>query len=618
MTEALDASAPRRGLAMWWASLATSPEPLTPSERLAVALLSLLTAASRILALARTPWDWDEMLFSLALRRYSVLLHHPHPPGFPLFVLAAKAFNRAGFSAFHSLQAVNFVGAVLLFPALFFLARELRFRFVLAIVAALLFAFAPNVWFYGGTAFSDIPSIAAIVLAIALLLRGCRDDRAYLAGAVILAIATGIRAQNLVIGAAPALIATSFQWRRSVLRCVAALLLVAVIVAASYAGAVIATGSWAEYSYAVKLHQQYIAQTDSFRSPIRPPLLYLLDDFFFWPYRVLAINLPVALLAALSLIVSLVRRRGAILTMLASFGPFCLLAWLTLDHFSASRFSIGYAPLYALLAADGIDLLVSRIPRRDIVAGIAGAGLAGLMIVWTLPSLKQVRTAVSPPVAAMDWIRNNLDRSKTMLFVHEGMEPYSDWFLPDYRRRTVERAEPVPMSLSSQQQQWHVEEDLIQVPGTKLFTWPRTRLWRLARQRYFEVSIVPVRELLDFREGWYEKEEESVGHIWRWMGARSVTILPPRPGHARLYMVFYFPLDALKIPPMITVTVDDHVIDRFVANKSDMARSYEVPGNGIQPLTLVLSTDRTVNPARAHLGGDDRDLGLRLSQIEWR
>src|SRR5207253_9359993 len=154
-------------------------------------------------------------LFMLALRSYDVLKHHPHPPGFPLFIATAKVFNRIGFDSFHSLQAINFLAASAIVPAMLFLGRELRAGFRISFVSALFLAFFPNVWFYGGTAFSDVPSMVLVMLAVALLLRGCRDHRAFYAGAFVLAFAAGYRPQNLAIGFAPALLASWFQFRRN-------------------------------------------------------------------------------------------------------------------------------------------------------------------------------------------------------------------------------------------------------------------------------------------------------------------------------------------------------------------------------------------------------------------
>ncbi|MDG6146438.1 hypothetical protein NF717_12415, partial [Lactococcus formosensis] len=75
------------------------------------------------------------------------------------------------------------------------------------LLSALLLAFSPNVWFFGETAFSDVPSMVLVVFACALLLRGCRSDTAFFAGAIVLAGSAGMRPQNLAIGFAPVVIA---------------------------------------------------------------------------------------------------------------------------------------------------------------------------------------------------------------------------------------------------------------------------------------------------------------------------------------------------------------------------------------------------------------------------
>src|SRR6185503_6433350 len=135
--------------------------------------------------------------------------------------------------AFHALQCIAFCASLFLFPAMFFLAREMRVPSFTAIGASLLLAFFPNVWFYGGTAFSDVPSLVLAIVAAALLLRGCRSDGALLAGALVLGIAAGFRPQNLLIGFVPMLLA--FRHRRRTALAGAAI--VATIVMASYAAA---------------------------------------------------------------------------------------------------------------------------------------------------------------------------------------------------------------------------------------------------------------------------------------------------------------------------------------------------------------------------------------------
>ncbi|HEX2061925.1 MAG TPA: hypothetical protein VHK90_14385, partial [Thermoanaerobaculia bacterium] len=384
-------------------------EPLTRGERIAAWVLGIFAAVTRWPAASRTLWDWDEALFALALRDYDVAAHHPHPPGFPLFIGLAKLIP---LDAFHALQAIAVASSLLVFPAMFFLARELRARGFVAIAAALLLAFFPNVWFFGGTAFSDVPSMVLALFASALLLRGRRDARALLAGAVVLGIAAGFRPQNLLIGFVPFLLAFRHRWRASLIGGV----LIAIILAASYGTAAALSGGWDVYRDALQRHERYIRSVDSFLAPLHPGLLRVADDFFVRPYRAPLINAIVTILALLGLR----RTRLALLV----FGPFLLFAWLYLDFHSASRFSIAYMPLFALLAAEGI-------PRRGQAITLAVA--VAVMIAWTWPALRVVHTTPSPPVAALASIRA-LPRH-TIVYVDERLAAHAELLLPEYERR---------------------------------------------------------------------------------------------------------------------------------------------------------------------------------------
>ena len=51
---------------------------------------AVVVALTRIWARSRSLWDWDEALFSIAVGNYDVVLHHPHPPGFPLYIALAQ------------------------------------------------------------------------------------------------------------------------------------------------------------------------------------------------------------------------------------------------------------------------------------------------------------------------------------------------------------------------------------------------------------------------------------------------------------------------------------------------------------------------------------------------
>lgn len=444
-------------------TLKHAPEPLTRAERIAAWVLAIVVAATRWPAVSLTLWDWDEALFALALRDYDVVAHHPHPPGFPLFIALAKLIPLDGF---HALQSVTVCASLFVFPAMFFLARELRFSALTSMGAALLLAFFPNVWFFGGTAFSDVPSLVLALLASALLLRGCRGDASLLAGAVVLGIAAGFRPQNLLIGFVPLLLAFLHRRRTALLGAI----ITGVIVVASYAGAAAYSGGWDAYREALVKHERYIREVDSFLGPIRPGLIQVADDFFLRPYRAPLVNVVISLLAAIGLL--RLRKRAGLALLI--FGPFLLFAWLYLDFHSASRFSIGYMPLFALLAANAI-------PARALTAVVA------LLVLWTWPVLRVVHTTASPPVAAIGMIRALHDHPSDVVYVDEPLAAHAALLLPEYDRRIVRVTPPLVADPNAVL----LRHGMSMIPEALNYTIPRERLEGIARKRYFEVSVIP-------------------------------------------------------------------------------------------------------------------------------
>lgn len=578
-------------------------------ERRAVVIATVVAAISRFFAIARSPWDWDEFLFMVSLDHYDVARHHPHPPGFPLYIATAKVLHALGFDSFRSLQVISVLASLLIVPSTYWLARELGLAHRVALIAALLLAFFPNVWFYGGAAFSDVPSMLLVIVAVALLLRGRADGRAFVAGGIVLAVAAGYRPQNLVVGFAPFVLAALAQLRRSILRIAAASLLLAAIVAGSYGAAAWLTG-WQAYRDALADHRAYILKIDSWQSPVRPPLPRVADDFFVTPYHAPIVNILTTLFALVSACVSLVRRRLPILLALAAFAPFCLFAWLMLDRFSASRFSIGYAPLFALLAADGIALLA----RRPLIIDAIAAMTVAIMILWTWPALRPVRKSAAPTAAAVDWIRTHVDPRDSVVYVDEGMIPMAEWALGGYRLRYIHDAAP-PAAWAMRHAGVYLREGGSNAPGAVTFTRPRTRLWNLARRRYFEVSIT--RAVIRYGSGWYDEEGEGAV-LWRWMSGRSETILPPLRGKARLTLGYFVPLDVLgDPPPVVTVRVNGVVVDQLTASQANITREIDVDARDDANNELVIETSRVANPAKLGRGGDSRDLGLRVNLLGW-
>ena len=327
--------------------LLTPIEPLTQRQRTIAWSVGIVCALSRFLAMARTLWDWDETLFCLGMRSYDVGLHHPHPPGFPVFIAIARIVRLVVHDDFRSLQAVSLASGVLLFPAMFLLARELRLRFETAIIAAALCAFFPNVWFFGGTAFSDVPSIVLVIAAVAMLIRGCRDSEAYLIGTVLLALAIGMRPQNLLVGLWPGVVATYYRWKENWRDVIWAAVIGIVISGVAYFSAMIATGSYDRYAGAIRAHADYITRIDSWRSPERPALWRLFDRFFVKQYQSQTLSIVTSIFVLVSVIGAIRNRDRRIGMITLAFVPFAISAWLMLDRFSINRFSIGYCNTFA-------------------------------------------------------------------------------------------------------------------------------------------------------------------------------------------------------------------------------------------------------------------------------
>jgi dolichyl-phosphate-mannose-protein mannosyltransferase len=565
---------------------------MTPRQRLTFWALAVLCAVSRFLAMARSMWDWDEALFCLGMRQYDVTQHHPHPPGFPVFIGMAKILRFVIPSDFRALQALSLIAGVLVFPAMFLLARELRMRFETSIVAATLFAFFPNVWFFGGTAFSDVPSIVLVVLAVVFLFRGSESRRDYWLGTFLLALAIGIRPQNLLVGLYPGARSTLRRpWRDVAI----ALLIGIAVTGLAYGAAIYATGNVHDYMTTVRAHGDYIARIDSFRSPDRPPLWRIFDRFFIKQYESPWLSIVISIFVLVSVIGAIRKRDRSMLENFLTFGPFAIAAWLMLDRFSINRFSIGYAPMFAVFAADGIRR-ISR-ENRQLELGI-GAVLVAAFFLWTAPAFGPVRREVAPSVQAVE----EALKTNGQLFVGYSMTPFIEYLAPSVPITRVMDDRAIPMTLAPRP--ILLAEVAEPQPGGRVFTRDRWRLWSIARRHYFEVVVRPLTNIGRFGNGWSEPEQQGMDE-WRWMGRESTTFLPPAAGDTVLRLHFVLPGELVGRQPEIAVVLNGKVLDRFRAADQYISRDYHVTPAPAENV-LQLSTDQTA---------DSR--GLKVRFISW-
>jgi hypothetical protein len=579
------------------------------TQRRIVLVLAIVIGLTRFLAIAQTMFDWDEALFSLGVRDYDVNDHRPHPPGYPLFIAAAKVIAVSGLDAFRCLQIVVVLGALFLFPALYLLARELGFDFRTSVAGAVVYVFLPNVWIYGGTGFSDVPATTLTFIACALLLRGRRPDegatRAYLAGAVVLGIVAGIRPANLIIGAVPALMATWAQFRAKAYRAVAAaMILGAAIVAGSYLGAALASRGLHDFIEIVRAQSKYVRDVDSWRNPARPSLYQAAKAFLLWPFWQEDVLTAIAIAGALSTIAAVVRRRMAPLLTLAMFMPLALISWLNLDISAAGRYAIVYLAAYVLLAADGFLLLGQKVQI------VFCAAIVIVLIVWTWPALQAQRTRAAPPVAALQWVHDNVPPSDTV-YVHGRFGPQSDYVLADRHPKFFENPEDIPETMGDAWVvDWRIHE------GGQSFASAHGRLWRIIRRRNFEASVSRAKGLVRYVRGWHEPEGTGA-RFWRWSEKEGTILLPSIHGSGTVSLRLWVPISWLPAAPAVDIYWNGQALDHFTATTEIVERTWTLPSRADHGNELRLVTSATVIPARRGKSNDARELGLRLDRLSW-
>ena len=558
--------------------------------------------------MATSPWDWDEVQFVAGVREFDVERHQPHPAGFPLYILLGNVVQLFGLSDFRSLQVVSFLAACSLFPLVFFLARELRLELRTSYLAALLFVFFPNIWYYGGTVFSDITGTAINLAAVLMLLRGCRDGRAFLAGCALAGCALAVRPHGGFILLPPLVIAAWHQ-RRAFARILAGAGITAAIAIAAYTGAALASLSVKRYFESVRWFQKWVQQVDSIANPGRTPLTHLADEFLVKPMGAGRLSMVLTALAVMALIFATVRRHAGVWIAFVTFVPYMLVAWLMHDPVGFHRYATAYVAVHALLAAYAVERLTAPLERRAVfVQAIVIAVFIGRYAWWTLPALQEVRSSIAPTHAASTYVQGLVPEGKRV-WVDDSMFPWAAYYLSD---RDVAKVN-TSTEITGRGTDYFLTEGTLAEPGAVVFRRARGRVAEIHPERHFEASVAPVATIWHFGEGWFDPE----GHLtvnWRWMAARSVTVIPALEGPAQLMLKLGKPKG---LDSVVEVRVNGRLLERFRMPPQAVTRQWRVEGLGNRASRLEIATTATANPRKLGLGGDSRDLGLQLFDYGW-
>lgn len=231
--------------------------------------LGALTALSRVPFRSHYLFSWDSANFALALDRYNVPFHQPHPPGYPLYVASASLVYRVLGDANASYVALSVAASGLAVVFLALAAARLAGRAV-AVLGAALLATSSVFWSQGEVAY-PYSFLALFTSLVAWMCAATRDGVRGAGGLTVLCgaligTAAGYRSELLPFLAPLWLYAglrRPGRWGERLSSLVAGGALLILVVLAWYVPMVMLSGGWAAYGAATGSYYTYFIQTTS-------------------------------------------------------------------------------------------------------------------------------------------------------------------------------------------------------------------------------------------------------------------------------------------------------------------------------------------------------------------
>jgi hypothetical protein len=615
--------------------LATRLVVLARRRNLWIALgLTLLCVITRLLATPASLWEWDDILFAKAIDRFDLVAHSPHPPGFPVFVMMARAAHVFFHDNHQALVAVNLIFSSLLGAALYYFFCEVFRDQWMALAGALMSFLVPNVWIHSGAARSDSPALTLGLIGLGLVLHGLRSRRSLWLGCAVFGLAMGVRVTILPVMAPVLSVVLFVHLRHRRWRVVAVALAIAVgCILCWYIPLVLHT-TWRVFRQVMNQHAQFTFAADTIVSPTENAILtYRLRRFFVEIWGAQWIMLMLYALGFIGLLASVLRRQWWIVGwMFLAFLPFLIFTLMLNTPLSAPLYSLPYIPFFTGMAAVGVVSVGRAIfgTRRllgNLMSMVMAVGLTFAIARWGYPVVRMLHRETSPPVRAVQYVRDTLNPAADVLYFDGLFGPHVSFFLHDFRaflNNEQENAEGNlidPVVTRGRIYRLTTEPPLgIEGHG---FHWTResarARLRPVSLGRYFDayVTDLTATSRMIFLSGWYE-EEHFGSDAWRWMSGQGRIALLGSADVMTLRLKAALPLDKPEARPTVILRLDDREIDRFTADGVEIDRTIQVrPDPTRLWSTLVIETNQVVIPSRIAKSGDDRELGLRWQSLQW-
>lgn len=498
---------------------------------------ALIALAVQIATMPRTPWENDEFLFAEAVKKFepTIWAYHPHPPGFPLFVLLGKAMNELVGDPWRALVILNIVAAPVGFVAM---SRAFH-RWIgdadLAACGALVYYFSASYLLHGPLAFSDPVAIAFTALAFySIAIEGeAEHDRAAIGVGLWSSAAIGCRPQ-LVVALAPALVYAFVRLRDNRKR-LAMVITFAVVSLMWFLPLLDAAGGPRELLIYEQQQARYFAAHDAAMSRGAKSSADIAIRFLLHPWGSKYLTLPLVVLFLLGIVPAWRRRRELVPIVLFA------LAWLIfelgwMDPADAARYSLPSMIFTALIAAFGLGVIRSS-TRVALAPWIAAAIFALGSYAYMKPILADRVAQPSPPAAAAEYANAHYPPNTVVLW-DASLRPAAEYLMPRFKSAAIERGlrdfydrADTPLVLYA--------DGGSRFPDAKVFSWRDSDAYgKITRNHYRVVTLDPVTP--DERylplAGVYAMERTPQGEEWRWLARDASIRLPSRLGSSAQFL----------------------------------------------------------------------------------
>jgi hypothetical protein len=364
---------------------------VTRAQRLTGGVLGATFLALHLPFLPPSLEDLDSVNFALGIRHYDIAQHQPHPPGYPLYIAAAKLLHATGLSEVHALSLLGVIAGgfgVFALMKLFSALDEDRLDSTATVLAVVLAAVCPLFWFTAGRPLSDMVGLAAAIVVQALLI-AATGAAGILAAAFFAGLAAGIRSQVVWL-TLPLLVYVVWRGRSVRLqpdgdedgsRRPATAGRYVRIVAAYAAGAlvwavpmIIVSGGPAAYLrvfYSQGAEDlsgvAMLATTPTLRQAFTAFQFQFLGPWGEWPLGAVALGL-----ASVGFVWAALRERRTLIVLLVAYGPY-LAFDLVFQETITTRYALPLVVPIAFLAVRGVSAMPGRASLLLVVGMIAGS-----------------------------------------------------------------------------------------------------------------------------------------------------------------------------------------------------------------------------------------------------